>query len=153
MGERIRTPDLLVRSQTLYPAELSTHAVRLSLFLYRTLLIILYSVGNVNRFFQFLCFFLSRIRTQNCKLCKLLKQLNVYPENFSINKYLFHDFLETSALLCYYDIIKVPDRKPSLIFTAHGTRRSCPLIFRGSFTHGLRETQDLHAACAAETGG
>ena len=25
VGERIRTPDLLVRSQTLYPAELRTH--------------------------------------------------------------------------------------------------------------------------------
>ena len=28
VGERIRTPDLLVRSQTLYPAELNAHLYR-----------------------------------------------------------------------------------------------------------------------------
>ena len=29
MGEKIRTPDLLVRSQTLYPAELRPHIIAL----------------------------------------------------------------------------------------------------------------------------
>ena len=46
VGERIRTPDLLVRSQTLYPAELRPHNTHL----FTTILIIDYLPANVNIF-------------------------------------------------------------------------------------------------------
>ena len=49
--DRIRTHDLLVRSQTLYPAELHVH------FIYRfspaTVCIVTAAGENVNRIFQF----------------------------------------------------------------------------------------------------
>ena len=51
-AEGIRTPDLLVRSQTLYPAELQPHIAPLSLF------IIPHSSGKCKRFFQIFLLFL-----------------------------------------------------------------------------------------------
>lgn len=51
--EKIRTPDLLIRSQTLYPAELSTHERFETAVPYRTLIILTYKIRNVNKFFIF----------------------------------------------------------------------------------------------------
>ena len=57
VGKRIRTPDLLVRSQTLYPAELNAHFfVALELFVYHsfplTSCILHYPKRKVNTFLK-----------------------------------------------------------------------------------------------------
>ena len=66
-AEGIRTPDLLVRSQTLYPAELQPHTTLESLY------IITHPAGKckpffskIFRFFIFRCFF-TKIRRQGGK--------------------------------------------------------------------------------------
>ena len=51
--EKIRTPDLLIRSQTLYPAELRAHFFLVQDFVSLTTKIILHSfLRIVNTFFQ-----------------------------------------------------------------------------------------------------
>ena len=63
--EGIRTPDLLVRSQTLYPTELPAHILFHTLA--ECLIIISYALCCVNPFFYFISlFFLWRIANLFC---------------------------------------------------------------------------------------
>ena len=68
--EKIRTPDTLVRSQVLYPAELRTHI--LFLLLRRTSLatetILLYNLYFVNYIFSIFVFFSNREYGSQCYL-------------------------------------------------------------------------------------
>ena len=49
MGERIRTPDLLVRSQTLYPAELRPHSIYMLFLPFKAKIIIVHISASVNK--------------------------------------------------------------------------------------------------------
>ena len=60
VGERIRTPDLLVRSQTLYPAELRPHLSHSQVLFPDCLIIIAHITGECKRFFKFRIFCLFR---------------------------------------------------------------------------------------------
>ncbi len=56
-AEGIRTPDLLVRSQTLYPAELQPHTVRHWVIPRDSLIILTHSDRKSKNFFQFFSIF------------------------------------------------------------------------------------------------
>ena len=65
MREKIRTPDLLIRSQTLYPAELRAHIIFVCLSYLctsATKLIIAQRFLSVNNFFHFFVHFRNHLR-------------------------------------------------------------------------------------------
>ena len=72
VGERIRTPDLLVRSQTLYPAELRPHLSHSQVLFPDCLIIIAHITGECKRFFKFRIF---------CLFIKTFILLSATPSN------------------------------------------------------------------------
>ena len=61
VGEKIRTPDLLVRSQTLYPAELRPHSFELPQ--QQNLLYTNTSILSIQFFIFFLFYFLCEVKS------------------------------------------------------------------------------------------
>ena len=60
--EKIRTPDTLVRSQVLYPAELRTHILMIALdFSAATLVILTHILFFVNSFFEIFSFLIGNL--------------------------------------------------------------------------------------------